>query len=116
MNNNTSIIINSFVLILAAIGFLTSVGILFLVFYHRHQSPINTPILLICNTCVSIIFMSIIFMDMYAHYLYGDLNNNISFDYWWCYLRAYFLHVSICLLFHSYLLQAIFRFFSGSLI
>jgi hypothetical protein len=93
MNNITSNISNIFVLILVSIGFLTSIGILSLIFYHRHYTPITTTIFLICNTFISVIFISIILIDMCACFLYGDLNDNVSFDDLWCYLRAYFLHV-----------------------
>jgi hypothetical protein len=48
---------------------------------------------------------------MYGHNLYGDLHSNTSFDNEWCYARAYLLHVGISLLYFSYFLHAIFRFF-----
>ncbi len=67
--------------------------------------------ILICNTTASILLVSLILFDMYVHYLYGDVHENVSVDHWWCYLRAYFLHVGTSLLYHSYFLQAIFRFF-----
>ena len=111
MNTTISIVINVFVLISAAIGILTSVGVLFLVFYHRRQHPVNPPVFLVCNTCISILFLSIILFDMYAHHTYGDLHDNMSFDHSWCYLRAYFVHVSFFLFYQSYLIQAVFRFF-----
>ena len=110
MNTIASIAIDIFVLIFASIALLTSVGTLFLIFYHRQQSPMNTPTILICNTYVSIIFTCVILLDMYGHNLCGDLYSNISFDNWWCYGRTYLLHTELCLLYHSYLLQAIFRF------
>jgi hypothetical protein len=95
MSSNIDILIDIFVVIFASIGFLTSSGILFLIIYHQHRSRVNTPIFLICNTYVSIIFVSLILLDMYAHNLVGDLYENISFDDWWCHLRAYFLHVAV---------------------
>jgi hypothetical protein len=49
-------------------------------------------------------------MDMYAHNLYGDLHANVSFDDGWCHARAYLLHSGLGLLYHSYLLQEMFRF------
>ncbi|CAF4168558.1 unnamed protein product, partial [Adineta steineri] len=48
---------------------------------------------------------------MYAHNLYGDLYDNVSFDNQWCYIRAYLLYVGLATLYHSHLLQAVFRFF-----
>ncbi|CAF0986556.1 unnamed protein product [Adineta steineri] len=48
---------------------------------------------------------------MYAHNLYDDLYGNVSFDNHWCYIRAYLLYVGLATLYHSHLLQPIFRFF-----
>jgi hypothetical protein len=111
MSINTSIIIDIFVLIAALIGLLTSSGILFLIIYHQHRPPINIPSFLICNTYISMIFICLILLDMHIHNLTGDLYENLSYNDWWCYVRAYLLHVGLSLLYHSYLIQSIFRFF-----
>ena len=111
MSSTASILVNLLMILLASIVFLTSLLLLCLIIYHRQRFPINTPMFLICNTSVSIIFVSICLIDMYARYVYAELNINVIFDDWWCYLRAYFIHVSVWLLFYSYVLQAIFRFF-----
>ena len=111
MNNTTSLIIDSCVIIFASIGFFTTLGILCLIVHHRQRYPINTPVVLMCNTYVSIMWICLILFDMYGHNLYGDLHPNTSFDDGWCQGRAYLLHVGIALLYYSYLLEAIFRFF-----
>ena len=111
MNNTASVIIDICVLVFASIGFFTTVGILCLIVYHRQRSRINTSTVLMCNTYVCIIWILLILFDMYGHNLYGDLHSNTSFDSWWCYGRAYLLHVGTSLLYYSYLLQAVFRFF-----
>lgn len=111
MSNITSILINILVIVLNVIACLISVLLLCLIFFHRQRFPINTPMLLICNTFISIIFVSTFLFDMYAHYLHAELNEDSMFNNSWCYLRAYFLHVSVWLLCYSYLVQAIFRFF-----
>jgi hypothetical protein len=54
---------------------------------------------------------SLTVIDMYAHNLYGDLYENVSFDNWWCYVRFYFLLVGFCSIYLSYLLQACFHLF-----
>jgi len=110
MNNTAYIPVDILILTWGFIGFLTSAGILFSIIYHRQQFPINAPTLLICNSFCSIILPCIILLNMYAYKLYGSLHSNISFDNWWCYGRAYLLHVGLCLLYHSFLLQAFFRF------
>jgi hypothetical protein len=111
MSNTGNIIFDIFILIFLSIGILTSVGILYLIYYNRHQKPIDTPILLLCNTYFAVIITCLPLLDMYAHNLYGNSNENISFDTWWCYGRAYLLHVGIHLIYYSYLLQSCFRFF-----
>ncbi len=111
MNTSTSIAFDILVLIFSSIGFLTSAGILFLIIYHRRQNPINANMLLIANTYISIIFICLLLLDMYIYNLYGDLHSNISFDNRWCYARAYLLYVGFASVYHSYLLQALFRFF-----
>ena len=111
MNTSASIAIDLCVLICAPIGFLTSIAMLALIFYSRQRYPVTVPILLVCNTYLCIIFISIIIVDMYAHNLFGDLHANVSFDDEWCQVRAYLLHSGLGLLYHSYLLQAMFRFF-----
>ncbi len=89
MNNTRNVIIDSFILIFASIRFLTSAEILFLIVYQRHRSRIRTLIFLICNTYLSVIFICMILLDMYAHNLYGDLYSNVSFNSEWCYGRTY---------------------------
>jgi hypothetical protein len=111
MSNTANIILDIFILIFVSIGILTSVGILYLIYYNRHEKPIDTPILLLCNTYLAVIITCLPLLDMYAHNLYGNSNENISFDTWWCYGRAYLLHVGIHLIYYSYLLQSCFRFF-----
>jgi len=111
MSNIGIIILDIFILIFVSIGILTSVGILYLIYYNRHQKPIDTPILLLCNTYFSVIITCLPLLDMYAYNLYSNSNENISFDTWWCYGRAYLVCVGIHSIYSSYLLQSCFRFF-----
>ncbi len=111
MSNIATIILDIFILIFVSIGILTSLGILYLIYYNRHQKPIDTPILLLCNTYFVVIITCILVLDMFAHNLYSISNENISFDTWWCYGRAYLLLVGIYSIYFSYLLQSCFRFF-----
>jgi hypothetical protein len=105
------IVIDILIIIFSSIGILTSVGILFLIFYYRRQHSRNTSILLLCNTYLAIIFTCFNFILMLGYSLYGDLNENISFDTWWCYALAYLVHVGLCLIHYSFLLQSCFRLF-----
>lgn len=111
MHDTASILMDVLVIVLGFIAFLTSVVLLCLVFFHRRRFPINTSVFLICNTFMPIVFVSLLSIDMNIHHLHADTHVNVTFDGWWCYARAYLIHVSIALLFHSYLVQAIFRLF-----
>jgi hypothetical protein len=141
MTNTAYISIDIFILIFSSIGILTSVGILILIFYHRElhafrpkefssqtfgsgrkiteisdrtESHIRYSAraeILVSHTYLSVIFICIILFDMYAHNLYGDLHSNVSFNSEWCYGRAYILHVGLATLYHSYIVQALFRSF-----
>ena len=106
-----NIFIDVLILTFSLIGMFTSSLILFLIFYYRHQYLINTSTLLFCNTYLPIFFTCLALFDMFIYNLYGIIHPNISFDNAWCYTRAYLLHVGLCLIYYSYLLQACFRFF-----
>ncbi len=112
MSNIPNIILDVFVLIFASTGLLTSLVILLLIFYHRHQCPINTPTLLICNNYVAGMISCLLLLNTYGYNLYGVLYENIlSFNNWWCYARSYLVAVALAGLYHSYLIQACFRLF-----
>ncbi len=110
MNIFVNILFDILILIFSLTGILTSFVILFLIFHHRHQYPINTSILLLCNTYLSIILTCLTLFDMFIYNLYSIAYPHISFNNWWCYSRAYLQHVGLCLIYYSYLLQACFRF------
>lgn len=111
MNVVTNILLDILILAFSFIAIITSLIILFLIFHHRQQFPINTSTLLMCNTYLSIILTCSALFDMIAYNLYSITHENISFNNWWCYTRAYLLHAGFCLIYHSYLFQACFRFF-----
>ena len=90
------------------IGFLISFGVLLLIFIHRRQHPINATTLLLCNTYLAMALSCISLLDMYAHKFY---RSKATFNNGWCHVRAYLLHVGLCSIYHSYLLQTSFRFF-----
>jgi hypothetical protein len=111
MNTRRYIIIDIFILPTVSIGSIISFSILFLIFYHRRQFPIDTSKLLICNTYIAIILACLTLLDLYAHNVYGMIHENVSFDNWWCYGCIYLLYVGLCSLYFSCLLQAVFRLF-----
>ena len=99
------------ILFCSSAGFLISILVLVVIIRHRQQHPITSAILLLCNTHVSIMFTCINFVIMYAYSLHGDLYKNVDFDDWWCYLHSYIVHVGLCSIYQSFLLQSFFRFF-----
>lgn len=111
MSNMLMVLIDICILTFSSIGLLTSMIILSAISYYRRRARINACILLSCNTYPAIMIGSLSIIDMYAHNLYGDLYENVSFDNWWCYVRFYFLLVGFCSIYLSYLLQACFHLF-----
>ncbi len=111
MNKLSDIVIVICILIVAFLGFLTSFGILSLIISHRQQYPINTSMLLLCNTYITILFTCLNVAIMHVYSLCGEFYENTNFDSWWCHVHAYILHVGVCSIYYSYLLQAFFRFF-----
>ena len=105
------VLIDICILMFSSIGLLTSITILSAISYHRRRVRITACILLSCNIYPAIIIGSLTIIDTYAHNLYGDLYENVSYDNWWCYVRFYFLLVGFCSIYLSYLLQACFHLF-----
>jgi hypothetical protein len=99
------------ILFVTSMGTLISLGTLALIFHYPQRYPINAAILLTCSTYVVITISGFTLLDMYAFDLYGHFHRDSSFNNWWCYARAYLLHVGICSIYHSYMLQTCFRFF-----
>lgn len=111
IQDSGAIIIEILILVFTSIGIILSLFILSLIFYYRHQYPINPSTILICNTYISIIFSCLTICDMLSRTLYGHLYPNVNFNDWWCYVRAYLLQMALASIYFSYLLQAIYRFF-----
>jgi hypothetical protein len=111
MSITANIILDICNLIFSSIGFLISIGIFSFIIYHRQQHPINTSMLLLCNTYIAIMFTCLNFVIMYGYSLFGELYENSYFNNWWCYAHAYIIHVGLCSIYYSYLLQTCFRFF-----
>ena len=111
MNKTTNLIFDISTVICTSMGIVSSMTILYLVYRHRRRTPINPSILLLCNTYFAFLTACLPLLDMYAHNLYGNISNSTSLETWWCYARAYLLHVGLGSIYYSYLLQASFRLF-----
>ena len=111
MTNDVQIALDICILVCSSAGSLISAFVLILIIYHRQQHPINNSVLLLCNTYFAIMFTCLNFVIMYAYSLHGDLYKNVDFNDWWCYLHSYIVHVGLCSIYQSFLLQSCFRFF-----
>ena len=104
-------ILEGIALSFSAISFLISVFTLILIFIYIHPLTSNVPILLTCNTYITVIGSSFMTLLVLACGMYDSIRPNISFDDFYCQLRSYINYVFICAFFYSCALQAIFRLF-----
>lgn len=106
----TNIVLDILILISALISMLASIfAILIMIFSKSTNSTDRTARLLSINMYFSLFIGCGIMFDIYCYTLYGHLYPNVSFDGFWCHLKAYFFYVSGCAFFYSYLLQAVYR-------
>ncbi|UJR37045.1 hypothetical protein I4U23_029750 [Adineta vaga] len=94
-----------------SLTFLTCLLMLILIFIRIHPLKTNIFILLICNTYSTLLLFSIMMLIMYGYNQHGNLNSPIWLGGRWCQIRTYFVHVCLCALYYSFVLQAIFRLF-----
>ena len=105
------IIIDSINIIILSLAILICIAVLILILLRIRPLISNVPILLTCNTYISLILVNVMMLFIYAYNLYGDLYIDISVNDSWCYLRAYLTYSGYSVLYYSCLLQAIFRLF-----
>ena len=67
------------------------------------------PHLLSFNTYVAVSIGCALIFDMGFHALYAQFRSNVSFDGWWCRVKAYGVAVVGSMFFYSFLLQAGYR-------
>jgi hypothetical protein len=98
INSITTIIICVFILLLVTI-------------FHRKSRSV--PLLLACHTCLTLLISSFILSSMITSSLLGFLNTPIQQhgNTKWCHWRGFLIHGVLCILYDSYILQAIYRFF-----
>lgn len=98
INTITTMVICSFIFLLVII-------------FHRQSRSV--PLLLACYTCLILFLSSFFLAGMVRSSLYGFLSialkehNNTR----WCLWRGFLIHASFCLLYDSYVIQAIYRLF-----
>ena len=93
----------------AIFTFLMSSFVVGLIIKFNRPTISDVSLLLICNTYLSMIVMSVTLFDFSGHNLYGYFSPTVSFAGQWCEVRAYVLHGSFCVFYYSFVLQAVFR-------
>ena len=106
----TNVVLDVLILVSALICMLASIFVILIMIFGKSTIPTHrTARLLSMNMYVSLFVGCGIMFNIYCYTLYGHLHPDVSFDGPWCHLTAYFLYVSGCAFFYSYLLQAIYR-------
>jgi hypothetical protein len=104
-------ILSAIGLLLYLLNFLTCITMIILIGVRIRPLKSNIPMILICNTYINSLFVSLLMLIMYTYTLLGNIGLSLSFAGRWCQLRIYFVHVCFCSLFYSFVLQAMFRLF-----
>ncbi len=104
-------VFESIILVFCSSSFLISLITLILIYIRVRPLISNVPILLTCNTYITLIGSSFMTLIVMAYGVYGNLHPSISFDDYYCQLRSYVNYVFISAFFYSCALQAIFRLF-----
>lgn len=105
------IIFDSINLIFLSLATFICIAILILIFWHIRPLISNIPILLTCNTYISLGLVNIVMLIIYAYNFYGDLYQTVSVNNSWCQFRAYMAYSGYTALYYSCLLQSMFRLF-----
>ncbi|CAF1247931.1 unnamed protein product [Rotaria magnacalcarata] len=111
MNSLSILILHIIILIFVLLSCTISVIVLILSFIFLRPTRLSLPILLTCNTYVTIVILSCTLVNIEAHSIYGYFYPAISFENRLCEILGYFTHVAFCAFYYSFVLQAIFRLF-----
>jgi hypothetical protein len=104
-----TLVFESIILAFCASSLLVSLITLVLIFIRIRPLISNVPILLTCNTYITLIGSSLMTLLVMAYAMYGNLHPSMSFDNYHCQIRSYFNYVFVCAFYYSCALQAIFR-------
>lgn len=105
-----NIILNLITLINTIITMLICLFIFLLVIIFHRQTR-SVPLLLACYTCFILFFSSFLLGSMVRSSLYGFLSVPLveHSNTCWCLWRGFLIHAILCVLYDSYVLQAIYR-------
>ncbi|CAF0963939.1 unnamed protein product [Adineta steineri] len=109
----TNLIIDTSIIVMSSLTICLSFGIFCFILYHlikRKHSANRVALLLIGNMYLTLLIFCILLLEQYTRVIQGHLYLLISLnDGIYCQFRAYFVLVSICTIFYSNTLQAIYR-------
>ena len=108
--SSVNIAFYSLTIVNGTLQLIMSIYVLLMLISHRwniRKHRIDT--LLYANTYLSLIFISLFFLDMSAYSIHGHLYPSTSFQGRWCQIKGYLLYGSGCTFFHTFLLQAFYR-------
>ncbi len=106
----TNIILNLVTLINCSLTICVCLFIFLLVGIFHHQSR-SVPLLLACHTSFILLVSSYLLGSMVKSSLYGFLSIRLEEhgNTKWCIWRGFLIHAVLCVLYDSYILQAIYR-------
>ncbi len=104
-------VLEGIILAFCASSFLISLITLIIIVIRIRPLTSNVPILLTCNTYITLIGSSLMTLLVMAYGMYSILHPSMSFDDYYCQIRSYFNYVFVCAFYYSCALQAIFRLF-----
>ena len=110
MMERVDLILYSLTIILSVFQLFVSLYIFIMMIQHRGSlREYRIDYLLFGTTYLTLIFVAIFFIDMCAYSIVGHLNPSVTFDGFWCRMKAYLMYGAGCTFFHSFLLQAFYR-------
>ena len=106
----TNIILNFITLINSIVTTVICLLILLLIIIYHRQSH-SVPLLLACHTCITLLTTSLILASMITSSLFGFMRVTLEEhgNTKWCRWRGFLIHGMLCVLYDSYVLQAIYR-------
>ena len=108
----SSIIFYILIILCDIIGLVTTIAYFTLLW--RRRSIVRTDwisYLLISNSYIAFLVVCPLFIDIAVRAIYGHLHPESDFSGWTCLMKSYVFQMTGCAYFHSFLLQAIYRFF-----
>lgn len=108
---SAALIAEIFILVIYSLGILLSGLVLITLCIYCRPITKNISLILTCNTYLSLKLFCVSGLIFHANTIYGVVNPSALVDHLWCHTAFYFPFFSLCTLYFSYVIQALFRFF-----